>query len=223
MSTGNGSPPVEPQAENDVSPALLPPPDQVAELAEACVVYVERTTKIRLDYTPETLPLLDHYVRTMRADHPTKDDVLALVAAPEGAYLGEVMRRALPLTWFTPVGDYRRWRVELENVFLSMNPVGAAVEALLLQDVEGWGAAFRMHAEDEAIAAHVLSSLPEVSVEDYYSPSNRLEILTIVSDALASHDIAAGTNRKYGLADYGPIRAEAIGEALTAGEGDDDS
>src|SRR5437868_7407822 len=112
---GNGSLPHD----LDEEPALSPPPPEVGELAEACIVYVERATGVRLDYTPETLPLLDHYVRTMRAELPTKDDLLALVAAPVGAYLGEVMRRALALAWFTPPGDYRRWRVELEDVFLS--------------------------------------------------------------------------------------------------------
>jgi len=210
MATTNGNNGSPPQA----------PPAEVAELAAACIVYVERATKVTLDYTPETLPLLDHYVHSMRKELGTKDEILALVAAPVGAYLGEVMRRMMPLGWFAPPGEYRRWRIELEDVFLSMNPVGAAVEALLLQEAEGWGASFRMRAEDEPIAQHALANLPEVEEEEYFAPSSRVEVLSIVADALWAHDVAEGTTRKYAAADYGPVRAEAIGEALGSEGGD---
>jgi hypothetical protein len=200
--------------------ALPDPPAEVAELAAACVVYVERATKVLLDWTPETLPLLDHYVRSMRKELGTKDEVLALVAAPVGAYLGEVARRSVPLNWFAPPGEYRRWRIELEDVFLSLNPIGAAVEALLLQEAEGWGAELRMRPEDEPIAKMALANLPEVEEDEYYAPSSRLEVLSIVADALWAHDVAAETTRKYAAADYGPVRAEAIGDALAREEGD---
>jgi hypothetical protein len=190
------------------------PPSEVAELAEACVTYVERDTKVKLDYTPETLPLLDHWVSLRRKEvGAEKDEILALVAGPVGAYLGEVARRVLRAHWFTPKGEYRRWRLELENVFLSMNPVGAAVEALVLQEVEGWGASFRMRAEDEAVARVALDNLPEMELEEYFSPSNRLEVLEIVADALTRRATAEGDALPvFGPSDYGPLRAEAIAE-----------
>jgi hypothetical protein len=206
---GNGAGEREPEGS-----ALEPAPPEIAELAEACATYVERDTKVKLDYTPETLPLLDHWVAERRKEvGAEKDEILALVAAPVGAYLGEVARRVLRAHWFTPKGEYRRWRLELENVFLTMNPVGAAIEALILQEAEGWGASFRMHAEDEAHARAALDNLPEMELEDYFAPSNRLEVLEIVADALSRRASAEGEPPpKYGPSDYGPLRAEAIAE-----------
>lgn len=196
----------------------LSPPAEVAELARACVEYVERATGMRLDYEPETLPILDHYVRERRAEVVAKPELVEVLAAPVGAYLGEVARRRLPLQWFAPPGEYRRWRIELENVFLSMNPIGAAVEAIGLQPAEGWGAHFRMRPDDERKAEAALANLPEVSEEDYYAPSSRLETLEIVVDAILA-GTAPDDTRTYGPEDYGPFRAEAIGEALDRGAG----
>jgi hypothetical protein len=192
------------------------PPAEIAELAEACVRYVERSTGMRLDFAPETLPILDHYVRESRGQVGGKPELLEALAAPVGAYLGEVARRVVPARWHAPAGDYRRFRLELARVFLSFNPIGAAVEAIELADVEGWGAHFRMRPEDERKAAAALAPIPEVSEEDYYAPSNRLETLQIVADALLA---GVKEPRTYEAADYGPFRAEAIGDALDGGAG----
>lgn len=204
----------EPQA--DAESALAPPPAEVAELTRACIEYVHRSTGMTLDFTPETLPVLDHYVREARSEVGAKPELVEVIGAAVGAYLGEVARREVPLHWFAPPGEHRRWRVELEDVFLSFNPIGAAVEALFLDAAEGWGAHFRMRPEDERKAEAALAVLPEVDEDEYYAPSSRLEALQIVVDA-----IAAGRTepRKYGPSDYGPFRAEAIGEALDGGAG----
>jgi hypothetical protein len=205
---GNGASPLDP------SDGLEPPPPEVAELAEACITYVERETKVKLDYTPETMPLLDHWVAEQRKQVGVeKDAIVALVAAPVGAYLGEVARRVVRARWFTPKGEYRRWRLELEDVFLSMNPVGAAFEALVLQETEGWGANFRMRGEDEPYARAALDQLPELEIEQYFAPSNRLEVLEIVVGALTRRAQTEGeAPPKFGPSDYGPLRAEAIAE-----------
>lgn len=202
----------EPEAKAEPLP---PPPAEVGELAEACVAFVERATKMRLDYTPETLPILDHYVREARRDALTKPDVLELIAAPIGAYVGEVTRRLLPLSWFAPPSEFRRWRIELEDVFCSMNPIGAAVEALLLHEAEGWGATFRLRSEDEEFVSAVVANLPEVSEDEYYAPSSRVEMLTIIADALVGRGAAEDQpTLKFTSADYAGVRAEAIGDEL---------
>ncbi|MGZ3419132.1 MAG: hypothetical protein ACXVEF_31150 [Polyangiales bacterium] len=190
-------------------------PPEVEELAKACIDFVERATGVRLDFTSETLPVLDHYLRGARGEVATKPELLEVVAASAGAYLGEVLRRKLPLRWFAPPGEHRRFRVELENAFLSFNPIGIAVEALHLDAAEGWGAHFRMRPEDEKKAAAALARLPEVDEEEYFAPSSRLEVLEIVVDAITG---GVG-DRVYGPDDYGPFRTEAIGEALDGGAG----
>lgn len=190
-------------------------PREVEELATACIDYVQRATGVRLDFTVETLPVLDHYLRSARGEVATKPELLEVVAASAGAYLGEVLRRKLPLRWFAPPGEHRRFRVELENAFLSFNPIGIAVEALHLEAAEGWGAHFRMRPEDEKVAAAALAKLPEVEEEEYFAPSSRIEVLEIVIDAITG----GVSGRVYGPEDYGPFRTEAIGEALDGGAG----
>jgi hypothetical protein len=206
----------DPTRSDEAVDELPEAPAEVAELARACVEYVKRSTGIELDYTAETLPVLDHYVREARSQIAGRPELLDAVAAPIGAYLGEVARRRLPLSWFAPPGEYRRFRIELTRAFVSMNPIGAAVEALELQDVEGWGAHLRMRPEDRGRAEAALARLPELELEDYFALSSRLETLEIVVDA-----ILAGVSDPptYGPEDYGPFRAEAIGEALDGGAG----
>lgn len=220
---GHGEPDSE-DAIDEEQRTLEPPPEEIAELAEACVTYVERETKIKLDYTPETLPLVDHWLRERRSQVVgEKDEVLALVAGPVGAYLGEVARRQLPLRWFAPKGDFRRWRIELENVFLSMNPIGAAMEALALQEIEGWGADLRTRPQDESRARAALENLPEMELDEYFAPSTRLEVLQIVADALSAtnDDDETEPRKKFGDADYGASRAESAAEGAEGEDGDD--
>lgn len=216
------------EAQDSEAWVLEPPPTHVGELAVACIGYVQRTLGVELDFTPETLPLLDHWLRSAAEELrrlPTdkaEDPYLDAVAAPAGAYLGEVVRRLVPARWFAPPGEYRLWRIELANVFLSFNPVGVAMEAIAGQEVEGFGAFFRLHPAEKAIAERALANLPEVDVEEYFSPSSRVETLQIVADAIAGAHQAepqAEGPRTYGDADYGPVRTEAIGAALPAGQG----
>ncbi len=207
---GNG----QREIETDEAPA------EVLELAEACVEYVERELKIRLDYTPETLPLLDHWLTQRRGQLGTaKDEVVALAAGPAGAYLGEVARRILPLRWFAPTGEYRRFRLELRDVFLSMNPIGAAVEVLLQQDAEGWGAALRLLPQDEPRAHAVLENIGEIEEDEYYTLSSRLETMELIADSIVRAHAADTTQRTYDASDYGPLRAEGIADAIGGGSG----
>lgn len=199
-----------------------PPPSHVGELAVACIGYVQRTLGVELDFTPETLPLLDHWLRAAAEELrvlPTdkaEDPYMDAIAAPAGAYLGEVVRRLVPARWFAPPGEYRLWRIELHDVFLSFNPIGIAMEAIQAKELEGFGAFFRLHPDERGIAERALANLPEVEIEEYFAPSSRVETLQIVADAItATHE----GPRAYGDNDYGPVRTEAIGAALPAGHG----
>ena len=56
---------------------------------------MEAAVGVRLDFEPETLPVLDHYVATRRAELTDKPETMGLVARAVGAYFGEVVRRRL--------------------------------------------------------------------------------------------------------------------------------
>src|SRR5262245_46288018 len=106
-------------------------PMAVVELAAACVRFVSSKSKVPLDFTPETLSLLDQYVRDARTEVASNPAALELLQASIGAYLGEVIRRAHGGLW-DATGEHDGWRILMTSVFLSFNPVGMAREALLL-------------------------------------------------------------------------------------------
>ena len=185
-----------PEAPPHVSPA---PPAAIEELAEACVRFVERAIGVRLDYTLETLPLLDHYVEaareTLRGKKPGGDGpTLSIIAQAAGAYFGEVVRRR-HVAWWRLDAQPEEHRLEFHHVYLVVRPVTLMLDALTLtnDDKAPSGlSGFELDEEDRAAAAARLSELPPVSLEEYVSPSTRLEVLDIVVDAVRAFQMAEG-------------------------------
>lgn len=106
-------------------------PRIVQDLADACVRFVERAIGFKLDYTPETLPVLDHYVEQARAAAHERPETKTIVAPAVGAYLGEVVRRKFTGFWrLEDANDPRSFRVELEPVYLVLRPIELASRAL---------------------------------------------------------------------------------------------
>lgn len=189
-----------------VEPRQVPPPPAViADLAESCVRYVERSLGVKLDYTAETLPLLDHYLAEAQKTLSNKSDDDAKAALPAlqllvhtaGAYFGEVVRRRYPSWWRTEGDDPMSFRIELETAYLAFSPMLFMYEALARElTVTGDQAAFEaaqieMDEEDQKAAAARLAEL-EVSDEEYYAPSTRLEAIDVVVDTIRTRRLAAG-------------------------------
>jgi len=184
---------------------VAPPPAAIAELAESCVRYVERALGVTLDYTAETLPLLDHYlaeaqkalVAQSEADTKAALATLPLLVHTSGAYFGEVVRRRYPSWWKLEGGDPMTYRIEFETAYLAFSPMLFMYEALARSlSVHGDQALFdaaqiEMDEEDQKVAALRLAEL-EVSDEEYYSPSTRLEAIDVVVDTIRTRRLAEG-------------------------------
>jgi hypothetical protein len=181
-------------------------PDEVRDLAEACVRFVERALGVRLDYSPETLPLLDHYLEQARESAIARPETVPLLVQSAGAYLGEVVRRQHASTWRLDPADPSLHRLELEQVYLAFTPAELVREALYGGPVEGESGGgddegagdassltgIEVDDEDrEAIAAR-LAELPAVTDREFYAPSTRLEVIDIAVDAMLARRIAAG-------------------------------
>jgi hypothetical protein len=194
-----------------------PPPDRVGELAQACVAFVAKATGMTLDFEPETLSILDHYVAEARANPAQsvgeggaqeKPEVLALVSRVAGVYFGEVVRRRHPSWWRTPSDEPGDWRLEFEEVYLSFSPVQLVSDALLrgdhaLREGDDDGAApygaLELLEEDRDAARQRLADLPEVPLAEYYAPSTRLEVIDIVVEAIRARRIADGQEAEAAL------------------------
>jgi len=183
----------EAEAEAKAAPLepLPPPPDRVAELCAACIRFVASKYKVALDGTPDTLSLLDQYVRDARDAVRERPETIELVAPAVGAYLGEVMRQMFRAEWFAD-GDYGAWRLYFTNVYLAFNPIGMGREAISMHEEEGWNAHLVLDpGEREEIAAR-LAAMPDVDEEEYYLPTTRIDVVTAVVETLRAKAEAAG-------------------------------
>jgi hypothetical protein len=211
-SSGESAPDSDEEAEKapdvlDVAPVreVAPPPAVIAELAESCVRYVQRSLGVALDYTAETLPLLDHYlaeaqkalVQQSEADPKAAATTLPLLVHTAGAYFGEVVRRRYASWWRAEGSDPMSFRIELETAYLAFSPMLFIYEALarsltLHGDQEVFDAAqIEMDEEDQKAASARLAEL-EVSDDEYYAPSTRLEAIDVVVDTIRTRRLAAG-------------------------------
>jgi len=158
------------------------PPEKIADLAEACVRFVQKTIGVAPDYTQETLSLVDHYMRSIPEE--PEDEVLALLVPACGAYFGEVVRRELGAIWTCPDDEYASWSLELRGSGVQLNPVGVALEVATGEDAEGWSANIRVPPPDRDRVKEAVDRLGEVPEDDYYTFVVRYEVLVCAHQEL---------------------------------------
>lgn len=174
-------------------------PETIRTLAEGCARFVREAIGVAPDGTPETFPILDHYLS--EADPGEKEAVLGLIASSAGAYFGEVVRRITGARWhLSDPEDASSWRLELGHVFLSFNPVGMAREAITGQLEEGWNAHLEVLEQDRRVLAQALENVGSVNEEDYFRLAVRWEV---IEQAIAVLEAAAQARGEAELR-YGP-------------------
>jgi hypothetical protein len=189
-------------------PAFESAPDEVRDLAESCVRFVRDALQLELDYTPETLPILDHYLKERAAE--AQPELQELVAPATGAYFGEVIRRCMSgARWYAPAGDYRGQRIEFDAFFLTFNPTGVAMEVLTGQDADGWGAHYHVLDEARSAVTASLEATAQVDNSDYFTLSLRLEVLQQIADVLMSLEHRQPNPRHFGSDVYRAAEGDA--------------
>jgi len=186
--------PVEPE----IALHVEAPPPAVQDLADACCRFVLKATNVDLDYQPETLSLLDHYLEQARAAAVLKPETLQLVARAVGAYFGEVVRRRHASWWHMDGDDPTYWQIQFESVYLAFSPVALVYDGLLRAapvsvDEGAEGAELselELEDDDRAAVAARLSELPAVSASEFYAPTTRLEVIDIVVEAIRARKLA---------------------------------
>ena len=181
-------------------------PNPIVELAEGCAHFVKQALEIELDYTPETLPILDHYLRE-RADKP-RAEVLSLLTPAAGAYFGEVVRRNLgPSRWFDAAFEHTCYALEFENNFMTFNPLGMALEAIQDAPADGWGAHIQVLPEDQLHVKDALERVGQVSASDYHRLAIRFETLELVEQTVLNRaELRKETDRRFGAEVYAAAR-----------------
>jgi len=167
------------------------PPAAVLEHADQAVRYVEKALGIAMEYDSDTLPVLDHYLRSVP---PRRGEVVALVAATAGAYFGEVVRRRLGGQWDLSAGEPTAWRLVLPTG-LSFSPAGIVAEAIAQDDSDDMPAAFDAPLKLRPHLESALSRMGDVTVETFYSLCGRLDTLEHIEDVLLAIAAQAAARR----------------------------
>lgn len=169
-----------------------PPPPAVRELAEACVRFVKAATGVELDYEPETLSVLDHYVAEARRSAVKTREAGVVAAHAAGAYFGEVVRRRYASWWRVEDDDPTEWSIELGSVYLSLRPVSMMADAIFRDEGAGEDEPLIVEERDRAMISARLDDLPAVTEDELFAPTTRLEVIDIAVDAIRSKRIADG-------------------------------
>jgi hypothetical protein len=160
-------------------------PARVREYADQAVTYVRRSLGITLEYDSNTLPLLDHYLRSV---DPALGDgqtaTIQLVIATSGAYFGEVVRRRLGGRWELGAEE-ADWRVVLPTG-LNFSPAGFVAAAIAQADLDDLDSEFDAPPRMRPYVQQALDRMGEVSVEEYYSLCGRLDTLEHVHEVLVA-------------------------------------
>ena len=193
-SSVNGAEPSDHDAEHAACVQAQAPeaaPAHIQELADGCVRFVATRYGATLDFTSDTLSLLDQWARDARSEAAERPDVARIVETAGGAYLGEVIRRAFGGYWRI-CDDEADWRLLLSAAYCSFNPVAMVREAIWLKPADGWHGHVEVDPADrEAIEAR-LAALPEVADDEFYAPSTRFDVVELVVHALCAAQSSSG-------------------------------
>jgi hypothetical protein len=158
-----------------------PVPPRVVEYANQAVEYVRKALGVALEYDSNTLPLLDHYLRTVPGEQLA---TVQLVIATSGAYFGEVVRRQLGGRWEV-TGKEAEWRVVLPTG-LNFSPVGFVASAIAQADLQDLDSELDAPPRMRPYVQQTLARMGEVSLEEYYSLCGRLDTLEHVHEVLVA-------------------------------------
>lgn len=166
--------------------------NEVVDLAGACVAAVQNAIGVELDFTQDTLPVLDHYAALVESP---RTEVISLLAPMCGAYFGEVLRRHLrDGRWITPSADHSKWSLRFGLCSLEINPIGVAVEVLTDADAPDWGAVLKTETTERALVERALDVYGEVRTLDYYTFGVRFEAVEQAHQALRRQAATKGLN-----------------------------
>ncbi len=162
-----------------------PVPPRVSEYADQAVAYVRNALGVTLEYDSDTLPVLDHYLRTVDQIGGTEQAAtLQLVISTAGAYFGEVVRRRMGGRWELSAEDVE-WRIVLPTG-LNFAPMGFVAAAIAQADLADLDSEMDAPPRMKPYVQRALERMGEVSLEDYYSLCGRLDTLEHVHEVLVA-------------------------------------
>lgn len=172
-------------------------PEDIREYSEEAVKYVASALGVEITYDSETLPVLDHYLRSVSSEKP---QIHSLIAITSGCYFGETLRALLGGQWEqTDANDVRMpptdWKVRL-TCGITVHPAALVLSTILSSDEIEPSPSYEVADPIKEIVEESLKSMGDVSEESYFSLSGRLDTLEHLH-----HVIFAEAARRQKIAD----------------------
>jgi len=181
---------------------VAPPPEEIADLAQRCVLHVESRFGLRPDFTPETLSLVDHLIEEVLAEeargaapppgHRLRSQLASILVPILGAYFGEVVRRGFPCRWRSAGGGPAGWLLEFEHCPLRFHPFAAVAEAILRSTISDGPAVLRPAPQLVDGLRQRLAAAPPLPDDQFHTLTTRFEVLQISIEWLDADGTAAG-------------------------------
>ena len=158
----------------------------VREYCDMLVSAVREAVDYGLDYSIETLPVVDHYVSLIQKDSQTRDEVVILVASMAGVYFGEVLKRRFGAEWHLhDTSDPFTWELFFTSCPLAIRPVHISYEIITRREDSAIDSSLRTAPARQKILYDYFESLGQVTEDEFFSFSGRTEILMAALDLLS--------------------------------------
>lgn len=173
---------------------MTEPAPAIHEYAAQTVTYVERALGVALAFDSDTLPLLDHYLRTVPTEQAA---TVELVVATAAAYFGEVVRRHIGGRWESLDERPEDWRFVLPTG-LRFAPAGYVAAAIAQREPGEFDTGLEAPGKLRGYVEAALARMSPVSEDEFYSLCGRLdtlehlhEVLVAVAAELAGEQVPA--------------------------------
>lgn len=168
--------------------------EKVCRLSERCVAHVKQRFGLELDFTTDTLSVLDTFIQTLLKDegggetpppgHSARTQLTQLLAPSVGCYFGEVLRRSFECRWRFLGTAPGTWVIEFERVPLRFNPIQVAAEAFMDEEILGWDGPLATSFDQQDSLQERLEAAPPVPEDEFFFLTTRFEVLQISTEWL---------------------------------------
>ncbi|MBN2715788.1 MAG: hypothetical protein JXX14_08030 [Deltaproteobacteria bacterium] len=169
-------------------------PENIEQLTERCRAHVLKRFSLELDFTSETLSVLDFFVEDLVKDenkgtrpapgHLSRMNMVHLFAPTFGAYFGAMLSHLYGGEFRHTDKDITLWRFEFSDFFLRLNPVAVAASVIARQEVDGLSSVLRASAKQMPRLQERFDAAPEVPESDFFTFCTCLESIQIAREFL---------------------------------------
>ena len=170
-------------------------PETIEQLTERCRAHVQKRFSLELDFSSETLSVLDFFVEELVKDenqgnspkpgHTSRLNMIHLFAPTMGAYFGTFLAHQFGGRFRYTDQDITKWRFEFDSIFLRFNPVAVAAAVIARQEVAGLNPMLIASTKQMPRLQERFAAAPQVPEDDYFSFCTWFESIQIANEFLA--------------------------------------